>query len=120
MEKLFLLMRRTSIRDIEKENKSIPISNSICAWAPTALLPVFHVLGTEYNKAGYHESVPGQGIEIRCIHKDRFYDTAVASIKVGRGVKSEGDSSLPVQMDICMFLRRGGKRTTMRSAMRSQ
>ena len=63
--------------------------NGIYEWGPTALLPVFELLGTEYRK---HDIVS------RIIDgKDTFtkidfvYDKAVASIKVGDGIKSEGE-----------------------------
>lgn len=83
----------TSIRDIEKEDKRYSdIWNSICAWAPTALLPVFHVLGTEYKKADITSLFLDKESHFDAFTKIDFsYDSAVASIKVGRGVKSEGD-----------------------------
>lgn len=68
------------------------IWNSITAWGPTALLPVFQILGTEYD---------GYDIVSRFADKEQTFDVfskvsfvypeAVASIKVGNGVKSEGD-----------------------------
>ena len=66
--------------------------NSITAWGPTALLPIFQILGTEYKEM---EIISHFTDENR--HNDTFtrinilYPHAVASIKVGTGVKSEGE-----------------------------
>lgn len=83
----------TSIRDIVKENKEYDeIWNSICAWGPTALLPVFQLLGTDYKKANivtfYLDKVKNFDAFTKI---DFIYESAVASIKVGRAIKSEGD-----------------------------
>ncbi len=66
--------------------------NSVEAWGPTAVLPIFHMLGTGYSS---------RQIVVRYADKDNRYDDftkisfvyphAVASIKVGHGVKSEGE-----------------------------
>lgn len=83
----------TSIRDVVNENKEYKdIWNSICAWGPTALLPVFHILGTDYKQANIASLYFDKENHFDAFTKiDFFYDDAVASIKVGRGVKSEGD-----------------------------
>lgn len=66
--------------------------NSICAWGPTAMLPIFQLLGTKYCR---------KDIITRFINKEKMYDGftkisfiyphAVASMKVGQGAKSEGE-----------------------------
>lgn len=66
--------------------------NSICAWGPIAMLPVFQILGTECADIR---------IMSRIIDKDRMYDgftkidflynKAVASVKVAKAAKSEGE-----------------------------
>ena len=66
--------------------------NSICAWGPTAMLPIFQLLGTRYCR---------KDIITRFINKEKMYDGftkisfiyphAVASMKVGQGAKSEGE-----------------------------
>ena len=83
----------TSIRDVKQENKDYrDIWNSLCAWGPTAMLPVFHILGTDYQKADIISLFLDQESLFDAFTKvDFVYDDAVASIKVGRGVKSEGD-----------------------------
>ena len=66
--------------------------NSICAWGPTAMLPIFQLLGTKYCR---------KDIITRFVNKEKMYDGftkisfiyphAVASMKVGQGAKSEGE-----------------------------
>lgn len=66
--------------------------NSMCAWGPTAMLPIFQLLGTDYVS---------KRIVTRFVDEERSYDAftsimfiyphAVASLKVGQGVKSEGE-----------------------------
>lgn len=64
--------------------------NSICGWGPTAMLPVFDILGTNYiDKIIYtHFDDAGNDLFTKI---DFHYEHAVASIKVGSGVKSEGE-----------------------------
>ena len=66
--------------------------NSICAWGPTALLPVFQLLGTEYKEK--HAFSRYVDAEKKCdgfTKIDFIYDDAVASIKVAKAAKSEGE-----------------------------
>lgn len=64
--------------------------NSICAWGPTALLPIFNILGTEYKNKIITSHLDANGNDV--FTKISFtYDHAVASAKVGKGVKSEGE-----------------------------
>lgn len=66
--------------------------NSICSWGPAALLPVFQILGTEYKDCEIITSF---------VNKEKMYDKftkinflfkdAVATVKVGKGIKSEGE-----------------------------
>lgn len=66
--------------------------NSICAWGPTALLPVFQLLGTHYtSKKIVSGFLQGQARFDLFTKIDLTYPEAVASIKVGKGVKSEGN-----------------------------
>lgn len=66
--------------------------NSLSAWGPTALLPVFQLLGEEYVRK---EIISRSRKDIQGF--DEFtkitflYPNAVASVKVGKGVKSEGE-----------------------------
>lgn len=66
--------------------------NSICAWGPFALLPVFQLLGTEYKSAHIVSAFADDEKRFDSFTKiDFVYENAVASIKVGKGVKSEGE-----------------------------
>ena len=66
--------------------------NSICAWGPTALLPVFQLLGTEYKQKRIVSAFADENKTFDLFTKIEFeYESAVASVKVGKGVKSEGE-----------------------------
>lgn len=81
----------TSLRDIEEEYKNNSW-NSICSWGPTALLPVLQILGTEYKKMEITSKCIDDKKSFDIFTKINFiYNNSVASIKVGKGVKSEGE-----------------------------
>ena len=66
--------------------------NSICSWGPTALLPILQILGTEYNQMHIYSHLKESEDNFDLFTKISFsYPHAVASIKVGMGVKSEGE-----------------------------
>lgn len=66
--------------------------NSICAWGPAALLPVFQLLGTQYKQKNIVSQFLDKKEQFDNFTKIDFcYPNAVASIKVGKGVKSEGE-----------------------------
>lgn len=84
----------TSLKKIDFANH-LALSNewnSITSWGPTALLPVFKLLGTEYEDVQLFS---------RIVNKEFSFDDftiismmfkgAVTSSKVGKGVKSEGE-----------------------------
>lgn len=84
----------TSLSDLERstsQGKSLnEVWNSICAWGPTAMLPIFQLLGTEYTDRQIVSHIIGNGFD--SFTKIAFvYPNAVASLKVGKGVKSEGE-----------------------------
>ena len=64
--------------------------NSICGWGPTAMLPIFDILGTEYQSKNISSLIDKNGND-QFTKVDFSYDHAVASLKVGKGVKSEGE-----------------------------
>lgn len=65
---------------------------SITGWAPTALLPIFHMLGTDYTSKQMITRYADADQKIDTFAKIAFvYPNAVASLKVGTGVKSEGE-----------------------------
>lgn len=66
--------------------------NSICAWGPPAMLPIFQLLGTGYLEKIISSSFIGDERKFDIFTKiDFLYSNAVASLKVGKGVKSEGE-----------------------------
>ena len=81
----------TSLHEIQRENLKYAW-NSICYWGPTALLPVFQLLGTDYvdvkliSKLLDKDSRYDQFTRINLI-----YPNGTATVSVGRGVKSEGE-----------------------------
>ena len=82
----------TSLRDIEKINdKDVSNTwNSICAWGPTGMLPVFQLLGTTYKSKMSFSKLLNDTFDL--FTKIEFvFDHAVATVKVGKGVKSEGE-----------------------------
>lgn len=79
-----------SVNDKELDKKW----NSITAWGPTALLPVFQILGDEYTERRIISQVKQENKDVKFdtfTKIDFVFKNATASIKVGRGVKSEGE-----------------------------
>ena len=65
--------------------------NSITAWGPTAMLPVFQLLGTlPLEKHVQSRLLKGNDLFDTFTKIDWTFQHAVASIKVGKGVKAEG------------------------------
>ncbi|HAG04538.1 MAG TPA: glycerol-3-phosphate cytidylyltransferase [Lachnospiraceae bacterium] len=81
----------TSIREVSSSD--IPTAwNSICGWGPTAMLPIFQLMGVDYTS--HHISsyfLDGNGLYDLFTHITFQYEKGVATVKVGRGVKSEGE-----------------------------
>ncbi|MBO4411251.1 MAG: adenylyltransferase/cytidyltransferase family protein [Lachnospiraceae bacterium] len=68
--------------------------NSLSDWGPTGLLPVFQILGTEYVEKriiSHMDRAAGEQKFDLFSKVDFVYPEATASVKVGRGVKSEGE-----------------------------
>lgn len=84
----------TSLRNIDY-NDSYSLQrtwNSLTAWAPTALLPIFQLLDTEYSDIRFVSRIGDDKYSYDEFTKISFeYPNAVASAKVGQGVKSEGE-----------------------------
>ncbi len=80
----------TSLHDIET-NKG-EVWNSITSWGPTALLPVFQILGTDYKDVRLVSLYSDKKLKMDAFTKmDFIYESATATVKVGRGVKAEGE-----------------------------
>ena len=66
--------------------------NGIYEWGPTALLPVFQILGTQYRDCRMVTRYRDKEQKRDAFTKIDFrYDHAVGTVKVGDGVKSEGE-----------------------------
>ena len=66
--------------------------NSICMWGPNAMLPVFQLLGTNYKSKTIVSHIEDESVMYDNFTKISFvYPNSVASIKVGKGVKTEGE-----------------------------
>ena len=77
----------TSLREYSEKSW-----NSINFWAPTALLPIFKLLGTDYLNKDIFSLFLDEKENFDLFTKINLqYKNAVASIKVGNGVKSEGE-----------------------------
>ena len=65
--------------------------NSICAWGPTAMLPIFQLLNGPYELQ-IHSLFANEALKYDSFTKIDFsFPSSTASIKVGKGVKSEGE-----------------------------
>ena len=83
----------TSLLDEVKKDKEYLKKewSSITAWGPTALLPVFQILGTDYKDIRFVTNFIDEEIDFDGFTNiSLIYPKAVASVKVGNGVKSEG------------------------------
>lgn len=79
----------TSLASLENIDESK--WNSFYDWAPTALLPVFQLLGTDYNWKNIISSFIDDKKKFDIFSNvNLVYDNAVANVRVGKGVKSEG------------------------------
>lgn len=84
----------TSLRELIETHKDDMINkpSSFCEWGPTALLPVLSLLGTDYNKKHFSSYYLDRNLNLDLFTKlDLYYKDAVATIKIGKGVKSEGE-----------------------------
>lgn len=83
----------TSLKELAaNEVEKLTVWNSAFDWGPTAMLPVFEILGTNYKLKRIVTHYIDKERNFDDFKKMDFtYDNAVASIKVGMGVKSEGE-----------------------------
>ena len=82
----------TSTKELIFNVVSYKKRNSMCAWGPTAMLPVFQLLGTDYQKKTISSYFKEEDDNFDLFSKIDFnYENAVASVKVGKGVKAEGE-----------------------------
>lgn len=77
----------TSLRDFDENSW-----NSITSWGPTALLPIFQVFGSDYEDKCINSLFVDEDSNFDLFTKIDFkFSDAVASIKVGNSIKSEGE-----------------------------
>ena len=68
------------------------IWNSISEWGATALLPIFHLMGIDYLEKTITTRIQPNTDDFDLFTKISFiYPKGVASMKIGQGVKSEGE-----------------------------
>lgn len=66
--------------------------NSMCSWGPTALLPIFQLLGVQYKAKYITSHISSEKEDFDLFTKIAMvFDHAVASIKIGQGIKAEGE-----------------------------
>jgi len=84
----------TSLKNFDSTDKSILSLewNSLCTWGPTGLLPIFDLLGTEWCDVHIFSRIINKELAFDDFSKiSVLYKNAVASTKIGKGVKSEGE-----------------------------
>ena len=82
----------TSLRQPETLGDTGLRWNSICEWGPTALLPIFQLLGTEYRSKSIVTRLKDSREKYDDFTKvDFLFPHAAGSILVGKGIKSEGE-----------------------------
>ena len=84
----------TSLRDgISIEGADLSKKwNSMCGWAPVAMLPVFQIFGTKYKDKVFYTKFQDKGENIDAFTKiDFVYSSGVATVKVAKGAKAEGE-----------------------------
>ena len=78
----------TSLKSDDSTNKW----NSVSAWAPTSLLPIVALYGGDYREINIISKLVNKEELVDSFTKiDFLFEKGVASIKVGYGVKSEGE-----------------------------
>lgn len=84
----------TSLMESLKESEGIVYEkwNSICAWGPTAMLPILQMFGSNYKDVRIVSKVDINNSDFDVFSKiDFIYDNSVASAVVGKQVKAEGE-----------------------------
>ncbi len=84
----------TSLRDgISIEGTDLSKKwNSMCGWAPAAMLPVFQIFGTDYKDKIFYTKFQDKEKNIDAFTKvDFVYPSGVATVKVAKGAKAEGE-----------------------------
>lgn len=81
----------TSLREVSTSNVHSDWS-TLLDWGPIAMLPVFRILGTHFSDVRIISLPRSNDLTDDAFTKLEFrYDNAVASVKIGSAIKSEGD-----------------------------
>ena len=82
----------TSLTDLDNKKVMKNKWNSITDWGPTALLPVFQILGTKWKDVKISSLMLDKDSNFDLFSRISFeYENAISTLKVGVGVKSEGE-----------------------------
>lgn len=84
----------TSLGNANQTNDSKDTNSwpSLCYWGVTDMLPVFQILGCDYKAIDFVTRYADKKEKLDLFTKaDFIYDHAIATIKSGIGIKSEGD-----------------------------
>mgnify|MGYP000093667881 CR=1 FL=1 len=84
----------TSLRDgISVEGTDLSQKwNSMCGWAPAAMLPIFQIFGTDYKDKVFYTMFRDKAENIDAFTKiDFIYPSGIATVKVAKGAKAEGE-----------------------------
>ena len=83
----------TSMENVENVPKEALSErwNSIFDWGPTGLLPIFELLGTDVKNKSIISSIEKDTVYDYFSKIDFVFPRAVASTRVGKGVKTEGE-----------------------------
>ena len=83
----------TSLSALKGRNGSLAgVWNSMTAWGPTGIMPVLDILGPDYDSVDIVSRYAGGEENFDTFSRLNFkYPKAVATVKLGKGVKSEGD-----------------------------
>lgn len=81
----------TSIKHTKKGDNVNKLWNSMYAWGPTGLLPIFQILGPNYQNISIFSKFLDKNFKYDLFSRiNLYYKNSVASVTVGQGAKSEG------------------------------
>ena len=82
----------TCTRLLSEEKIESPYTwNSMCEWGPTAMLPVFQIIGSTFRRESFITSRLPDSMNDIYTQIQILYDEASAVITVANGIKSEGE-----------------------------
>lgn len=84
----------TSLNEYNNVPKELLVKgqNSICDWGSTCMLPVISLLGVNYKKKHFSTYYLDKKLNFDLFTKiELVYDNATATLKMGKGVKAEGE-----------------------------